>query len=193
MALTAAVAACSSAKGGQAYVPPSIATAPEQTTTTNPYAVPPTIDVAYVNRVLAGLDAAFGDILRQVVKDRAINRAVDDQLTALYTNKMQALTVITLEAEAGNGFRSFKDPPGDQRTTVARLITAERGCIFAQVNRDLSPLSQSPDSEAASQWVGLVPADPARDPSSVNPTPWIYSYEGFGPNHTPPVAPCAES
>ena len=36
---------------------PTLATVPAPTTTTNPYAVPAVIDAAYVNRVLAGLDA----------------------------------------------------------------------------------------------------------------------------------------
>ena len=39
---------------------PTLATVPAPTTTTNPYAVPAVIDAAYVNRVLAGLDAADG-------------------------------------------------------------------------------------------------------------------------------------
>ncbi len=47
---------------------PTLATVPPATTTTNPYAVPAVIDVAYVNRVLAGLDAVMGDAGRSLVR-----------------------------------------------------------------------------------------------------------------------------
>ena len=43
------------------------ATLPQATTTTDPYAVPAVIDEAYVNRVLAGLDQAVGEVTRLVV------------------------------------------------------------------------------------------------------------------------------
>src|SRR5205085_10070389 len=60
------------------------ATVPVATTTTNPYAVPEVIDEAYVNRVLAGLDAAVGDMLRLVVSARTIPPEALERLRALY-------------------------------------------------------------------------------------------------------------
>ncbi len=60
------------------------ATVPQPTTTTDPYAVPAVIDEAYVNRVLAGLDQAVGDIVRLVVSTRDIPPEVIDRLKAMY-------------------------------------------------------------------------------------------------------------
>ncbi|MFN2504089.1 MAG: hypothetical protein ABR540_07650, partial [Acidimicrobiales bacterium] len=48
--------------------PPSatVGTEAPSTTSADPYAVPAVIDEAYVNRVLAGLDAAVGEVVRLV-------------------------------------------------------------------------------------------------------------------------------
>ena len=59
---------CAESEEGASASRADIANAEQTTTTTNPYAVPPVIDAAYVNRVLAGLDAAVGDVVRMVVK-----------------------------------------------------------------------------------------------------------------------------
>src|SRR3954447_16713594 len=81
-----ALAACSpsSADRGAAgnSIPP--ATDPPTTTTTNPYAIPTVIDAAYVNRVLAGLDAVNGEAVRLVVRSKTIPREAYDRLRAIY-------------------------------------------------------------------------------------------------------------
>src|SRR3954452_13325268 len=89
LALTAS-AACSSGGGSKgsagAGATVTVATEPARTTTTNPYAVPAVIDVAYVNRVLAGLDAAVGDIVRQVIRTKAIPQEALDRMRAVYAD-----------------------------------------------------------------------------------------------------------
>src|SRR3954464_237000 len=78
--------ACSkgAADKGSAGAGGTVATEPDRTTTTNPYAVPAVIDVAYVNRVLAGLDAAVGDAMRLVVSTHTVPREAYDRLRAIY-------------------------------------------------------------------------------------------------------------
>ncbi|HTJ77208.1 MAG TPA: hypothetical protein VL337_17755, partial [Acidimicrobiales bacterium] len=46
--------ACSPKSTGAATPSATVATEPARTTTTGPYDIPPVIDAAYVNRVLAG-------------------------------------------------------------------------------------------------------------------------------------------
>ena len=81
LALTAPVA-CSSGSD-KAGPTATVATEPAPTTTTDPYAVPATIDVAYVNKVLAGLDAAVGDVTLLVVRTRTLTQEAYDRLKAI--------------------------------------------------------------------------------------------------------------
>ena len=69
------------------------ATVPQATTTTNPYAVPPVIDEAYVNRVLAGLDQAVGDVIRLVVSSRTLSPEALDRLRTIYVGDALDLSI----------------------------------------------------------------------------------------------------
>ena len=82
--LLAALAACSDSSSDKASPAATVATEPAPTTTIDPYAVPPVIDVAYVNRVLAELDRVMGDVTRLVVRTRTIPPEAYDRLRALY-------------------------------------------------------------------------------------------------------------
>lgn len=184
------LAACSGGSDAaeeRTTVPP----APEVTTTTNPYAVPDVIDAAYVNRVLAGLDAAVGDVVRMVVQAGYVAPDALERLRALYEDRPLALQVNLLNRDARDVGESFRG--GNQVTTVSRLVTGSPDCIFAQVSRDLSAVVADPSPELAVQWVGLHRLDQARDPNRFNPTTWAFAYDGFQPDHSPPASPCAQS
>lgn len=62
----------------------TVPTAPATTTTTNPYAVPDIIDIAYLNRVLAWFDQAEGDILRSTMSSRSLAPEDVARLRALH-------------------------------------------------------------------------------------------------------------
>jgi len=171
---------------------PTIATAPLATTTTNPYAVPAVIDVAYVNRVLAGLDAAVGDVARLVLRTRTITQEAYDRLKAIYGDRtFLQINIDGLERDIREGFRSYKSPAGDRKSTVSRLISARPSCIFVQISRDYSAVGINPLSELQTQWVGLRLLDQGRDPNDYNPTPWAYTYDGFPADRAQPPDPCA--
>lgn len=192
MATLSLTAACGGDKGVQAVTPhASIATAPERTTTTNPYATPAVIDAAYVNRVLAGLDAVDGDVLRLVAKSRTVTTEVTDRLKALYSDKEYLGQITALAQDQADGFQGLKQNPGNRTTVVSSLLMASPSCLFAKVDRDQTPVADKPSPELAVQWVGLVPMDFARDPNHYNPTPWMYVYDGFPRSHTEPKSPCA--
>jgi hypothetical protein len=169
------------------------ATVPQATTTTDPYAVPAVIDEAYVNRVLAGLDQAVGDVTRLVVSSRTIPREAVERLKALYVGRSLQLSVDLYQDDIFNNFEGYRESPGNQATTLVRLIDVNPGCIFAQVNTDFSAVSLYPDPALSNAWVALVPLDDSQDPNGYNPTRWAFASEGFRKDLSQPENPCAGS
>ncbi len=185
-----AAASCSSSKAGVTAVGPTVATAPETTTTTDPYAVPPVIDVAYVNRVLAGLDAAVGDVVRFVVKNHPAPHDITLRLKPLYNDEQAALQLDGFHQDYIDKFAGYRESPGNQVSSVTELVTGTSHCIFAHVSRDYRPVVKVPNPDLADQWMAVVPKDSARDPHQYNVTGWMYIYDGFEINHDKPKNPC---
>lgn len=183
VALTAS-AACSGGSGSKgsagAGATVTVATEPARTTTTNPYAVPAVIDVAYVNRVLAGLDAAVGDIVRQVIRTKTIPQEALDRMRAVYSDPARLQRSIDgFQRDIRDNFSGYKSNPGNKSSVVLELITANRGCIFARVQRDYGAVSTDQSALRNPQWIGLRPLDPVRDPHGYNTTSWAFVYDGF--------------
>jgi hypothetical protein len=164
--------------------------APTTTTTTNPYAVPAVIDIAYVNRVLAGLDAATGDIVRLVVRTRTIPPEALDRMRAIYSdpNRLQR-SIDGFQRDIRDGFKAYQQNPGNKTTLVTELVTATRSCIFARVRRDYSHVGINPPPAVDPQWVALRPID-RPDLMAYNPTHWSYVYDGFEEDRSRPANPC---
>lgn len=159
--LALAFAACSSSPTDTARPSPTVRTEPPTTTTTNPYAVPAVIDAAYVNRVLAGLDAAVGDVTRLVVRTRTIPREAYDRLRAIYgRSDLLQLVIDSAQSDMRRGFAGYKPDPGNRVSVVLEIITAQQSCIFAKVHRDYSAVTTRPSVELETQWVGLTPVEP---------------------------------
>ncbi len=186
----ATMAAVLVACGGASEPLGPTATVPQATTTTDPYAVPAVIDEAYVNRVLAGLDKAFGDITRIVVETRTVPPEVIKRLDAMYIGLLVQGHIDLFQANLRSGVEGYKQPPGDHHSVVTSLISIKPSCIFAQISRDASAVVESPDLRFATQWVALVPADPALDPQGFNKTTWAFLYEGFPRDFSQPEDPC---
>jgi hypothetical protein len=186
LSVAAALAGC---RGSSEPLGPT-ATVPQATTTTNPYAVPAVIDVTYVNRVLAGLDQALGDVLRMVVDAKKISDEAVDRLEALYVGDYLTLTIGSLQKSLLGDFKGYEVPPGNQVTTAVELITVGPQCIFARVDRDFSAVSTRKDAPVLTQWVALVPRDPLRGPNHLNSTSWMFIYDGFPADHSQPENPC---
>jgi hypothetical protein len=126
--MTLVLGACSS--GGSAAAPPSTA--------------PPAgaEETATVDRVLAGLDAVMGDIQRTLVRERRITPEVTERLRAIYVGPELLNQIDAFKADLANGLVGLKNPPGNRVTTVSRLITVSPICIFVEVTRDYSPLTE---------------------------------------------------
>ena len=184
--MAAVLAGC----GGSSEPVVPAATLPQGTTTTNPYAVPPVIDEAYVNRVLAGLDKAFGDITRIVVETRTVPPEVVQRLDALYVGGLVQFQIDVFQFKLLGGLKGYKRPPGDPHSIVTNLISVQPNCVFAQISKDASLVVESSDVQFSTQWIALVPADPMLDPNEFNPTPWALLYEGFLSDLSQPEDPC---
>ncbi|MEA2717373.1 MAG: hypothetical protein QOI99_1690 [Actinomycetota bacterium] len=186
VATSLAVGAC----GGDKKPLGPTATVPQATTTTNPYAVPSVIDEAYVNRVLAGLDQAVGDVTRLIVTNQTITSEAADRLAALYTGDALVLKLQGYQRDVLQQFAGYKSPLGNKVTTVTQLISSRPECLFAKVSRDVSAISLNPDPGLSTLWVSLAPLARSRDPSGYNMTGWVFAYEGFQQDLSAPANPC---
>ena len=178
---------------GVRYPDGPTATVPRETTTTDPYAVPDVIDEAYVNRVLAGLDHLSGDAVRLAFSTNSVPPEVLTMFDALYVGEFRQIHITALQEDLFRrelGLPGYKVVPGDAHTDVRTLITARPSCIFAEISRDLSNVSDAHDPRLDRQWVALIPLDPVLDPSHYNRTSWIYIYNGFEESLSQPEDPC---
>lgn len=176
-----------------AAAPPSatVGTEPPRTTTTDPYAVPAVIDEAYVNRILSVFDAINGEVSRLVVRTRTIPPEAIDRYRSIYgKGKALQLQVDLLQNDMLNSFADYKDPPGDQRTTVERLLTVTPTCLFVQVQRDYSAVTVQSNPSPSRLWVVLLPDPGDIDPWQYNPTPWYSPYDGYDRGRVAPPDPC---
>jgi hypothetical protein len=183
--------ACSPKSTGAATPSATVATEPARTTTTGPYDIPPVIDAAYVNRVLAGLDAVYGDVTRMVVSTKRLPPEALARLRAIYDDPgVLQLKLDAIQMVIPNGLSQFNRNPGNQVTTAVKLLSVKPTCIFASATRDFSQVGPN-GLDADPIWVALVPVNPARDPNHYNATSWAFRYDGFPPSRTQPADPCA--
>lgn len=187
--------ACSGEEASPPRTDPTIPTLPPEALTTvaaDPYAVPAVIDEAYVNRVLAGLEAAVGDITRLVLRERVITVEVGDRLKAVYASpESLQLALDSYQADHARDFAGYREVPGDLITSVESLISVRGSCIYAAVNRDYSQASLGPGlQEFRKQWVAIVPSPEGR-PGFYNRTGWSCIYDGFQPGFVAPEDPCS--
>ncbi len=195
VALLTALVGCnpSSADRGAAIPTATVRTEPEPTTTTNPYAVPAVIDVAYVNRVLAGLDAVNGDVVRLAYRTRTIPLEALDRLKSIYaTQLMLQFAIDGLQLDMSYGFKNYRVGSGNRVSTVTQLITVQPNCVFAQVHRDFSATSTDTSAGVNPQWIAILRLDPLRDPNHFNATQWSFGYDGFAPGGARPPNPCGQ-
>jgi hypothetical protein len=174
-----ALAACSGDESDSSLPSATLGTEPPRTTTTDPYAIPPVIDEAYVNRVLAGLDAAQGEIVRILARTRTISPEVIDRLKAIYADReLLQLQIDIYQETLASGMQNYRTNPGDGVTRVTELISSQMSCIFAKVHRDYTRVAIDPDPRFSNQWIAIRPvADLAL--VRYNGTGWAFVYEGF--------------
>lgn len=173
--LTLVLGACS---GGGSGAPPPAAPAPGAEET------------AAVDRILAGLDGVMGDLQRVLVRERRITPEVTERLRAIYVGPELLNQIDAFRADVANDLVGLKNPPGNRVTTVSRLITVSPICIFVEVTRDYSPLTEGAAPRPASLYVILVTKSEGDDPRQLNPTPWAMLYDGVQVDGSQPEDVC---
>lgn len=139
------------------------------------FAVPPTIDAAYVERVLAELDRVQGDVVRRIAETGAFAGGDVTPLRAIFLDPE-----LRAQTEGFRGLVQSRDrlrrPPGDNRSTVVRLVTARPECIYAETTVDVSATVVDPPPPFTS-YVALRPTRPGDDPQDLNRTPYAIAAE----------------
>lgn len=195
-ALTVSVG-CSGSGGNALGASAPVGTGPPTTAATtaatHPSTVPPAFDIAEVSKVIAGLDAAVGDVTRLVVRTRTISEEALQRIEALYDGGWAMQIVLSgFQADMRQNFAGYGPNPGNKRSTVTKIISATPSCIFVRVERDYTGVSPGAFATADVQWVGLKPLDASRDPRGLNQTGWAFFYEGFPPDRSEPKDQCMQ-
>lgn len=161
-------------------------------TTTGPPATDTSAaDIASVNHILAGLDGVMGDLQRILAKERQITPDVTDRLRAIYAGPELLNQIDAFKADVASGLLGYKAVPGNRVTTVSRLITATPICMFAEVQRDYSPVAVGLSSKPTTLYVVLINKEDGDDPKHLNPTPWTMIYDGVEANGSQPEDLCS--
>ena len=186
--------ACS---GGDDDAGPAATVPVEQSTTSTTAAVdvsaiPAVIDEAYVNRVLAALDAVDGEATRIIVHNRRLVPEATARLRAIYDEAEFRKQVEAWLMELQKGLQGLRPDPGPRKTTVMRVLEKADDCILSSVTQDFSA-SAIRDEPPNVAYVLLVPLDRSRDRSGLNPTAWMIHEEGYNRDGSVPQGLCAGS
>lgn len=194
--LAAAVVLAGCSGEGEGNVSPTVPSSVSTTSTTavpDVSVIPEVINEAYLNAVLAALDAVNGEAVRIIVATKRFPPDAADHLNAIYSDEefqIQAEAWLTALAK-DRQLSSIKPDPGNRKTTVRRIISASRECVWSEVERDHSGSSTMPVTPRP-QYVALRPLDRSNDPRKLNPTAWMIAVEGFNQDGSEPGNQCED-
>ncbi|MBO0747978.1 MAG: hypothetical protein J2O47_06500, partial [Acidimicrobiaceae bacterium] len=102
------------------------------TTAPDPEVVPAVITPAYVNAVFAVLNHIWDNSLRAELTAANVTPQAIADLRAIFNDPLfdQELKIATQELPSG--ILNVRHPPGDQVTTVIRLLSSSSTCIFVK-------------------------------------------------------------
>ena len=188
MLLLLTLAACrdSGGKEPETTVPTAPSTSATTATTALSFEVPPTIDMAYVQKVMNALDHVFGDIARHVATKRALDNQFNEMMVVLFGGDSLRLSHELWAKVAEGDFQLLRPQPEDPRTAVKRILTATRDCVVLEAGRDFLPAFLNPDPPGHARYVGLVPLPRERNLGNLNPTTWLITFDGsYSDDHVP--------
>jgi hypothetical protein len=173
----------------------STTVAPTTTTTVpNPDLIPAVITPAYVDAVFKALDHIYGNVVRLMVNTSNIPPEATADLRAIFADPQFAteLKIFSLELDQKPG--DLRDPPGDEITTVEKLLDVSRSCIYLRTTTNYAPVLKDPATSDGSEYYALIPKPDTIDPENLNATAWAIFYnESFQTPTPPPADPCARS
>jgi hypothetical protein len=181
------------AAGGATTTTPSTTTTTEAPTTTtteviDPTTVPDEITAEYVQAVLDELYALRGDATRALVEEKQLNERTVETLSAVYSDSLLTFMLNDISDAVLDGFRGFRDPPGDIVVVVDEVLTGSSECIFVAAVQDFSQVAIEAISPHLS-GLTLRPATPEQREAG-NPTPWAITEDLFNEDGSLPEDEC---
>ncbi len=178
-AVVVALAACSgsSHQTSPTTLSPTTDSPPPSTAAAiNPDVIPPVITAAYVNAVFVVLNHINGDAVRSLVASKKVTPAVEMYLRAIYNDPLYSQEVKIAQQSIAGDLSNVRRPPGDLVTTVDRLISTSKTCVFAETQTDFAQVLVDPSAPAASEYFAMTRKQSGSDPGHLNPTPWSLSF-----------------
>lgn len=139
--------------------------------------VPRHITVAYVDAVFVKLNHIYGDAVRAAVKAKAVTPAVRTDLHAIYKNPEYERKVTSFSMNLRIGLNNIRPNPGDQITTVVKLISASPGCIFVKTHTNFRNVDRREQPSVAAEYEKLTRRTIQSVVRQRNPTPWCISLD----------------
>lgn len=199
IALGVVAGACSGGDGPrrpEPTVPVEATTTSSTATTLDPsaYAVPETIDQAYVQKVVSAYDRVLGDAIRVLKRDGGLSDDFLKRLLAIYTEaEFEFQQKAWRELVNGGRLQRTPETPGDPQTTIGSIVSATPTCVTARAERDNSANLLVPQAESQQDdYIVLVRNRGDRDPLNLNPTPWVIAFDGFKEDNSVPVNSCGD-
>lgn len=156
---------------------------PTTSSTSDPWAVPTTIDAAYLNRVLVELNHIDGDAFRDVRRAAAITPTFVRLETSIRADASEVqLNEKDWQSSITDGFRGIKPVPGDRRMEVIHILNSSPPCVLSAVTADFSGVTVGIPRAYPPWYVAVLPRVPTAD----NPTHWAFIYDGFEPSGSQP-------
>ena len=192
VAVTFGLAACSD--GGGSGADPTVPTSGSTSSRVEGLdvsVVPERIDEAYLNAVLAALDAVDGEATRIIVRTKRFPPEAADLLNAIYSDEEFARQAELWFASLSHdpALAGIRPEPGPRKSTVDRAIDISPGCVWMAIRRDYSAVNFVPGPEET-RYLALQPLDRSNDPKQRNATPWMITYDGLLDDETEPSKPC---
>jgi len=178
-ALLAAASACSTGHHPPAAAPPAAATATSTATTAgapDPYAVPPTITPAYVDKVFAALNHVDGEASRELLIHHQLTPRFRALVRAIYNDPLYSVELGIASESLGGAIPRLRLPLGDVQTTVVRIVASSPRCVFVETTSDFAAVLVDPGPPARSEYFRLSPTQASANPNALNPTPWSMSF-----------------
>jgi hypothetical protein len=204
-ALTAVAGLCGACSSGDAdpaaspspltFGPPSFP-ATASPTPADPYAIPDTIDAAYIEKVYGALADVEAEALQLLIDERGtgdvLPPAIRDRLRAILSpDRFPTVAARWQRDFVTDDELGLRDVIRPVRIDVQEIVHAVPTCVVALAAFDVSGTAATPPPTPPAQYVALVPADPSRDPDGYNPTPWTVAFELLPQSGTPnEVDPC---
>lgn len=147
---------------------------PSEVANPDPFAIPADpndIDKVYVARVLDALSGAYGKAALEIVRAGGVTPRVEQVLARTHTRvaaKSGAADFARVVQQAGTT-EVFRTQPAQARISVRSVVSAQRDCVFALVEQDLSGLFRG-GTRPITAYYHLTAGN--TEISGENPTPW---------------------